>query len=241
MRNRITSHRVGSLLLVCGFLFLTACNYTGRPDNAVERRYTWFSYLAGDDLRESCRSHAPPRYRFVYNAIYSEQVRTYEINSLSDDGGDMIDAEVLSAELSPSFLSNFPNWLRSGAHAVAQLNAVEVSLLQNALEESGFYDKTPIGKVLDSNSFYWAVSACEGNRFHFNAWSHPSPEYANIRFAEILQRFDGTKIALPEPRALSPEEREYRPRPAVAAKVSTGYFRFFAEIRLDGLRAAARP
>lgn len=95
--NRITSHRAGSLLLVCGFLFLTACNYTGRPDNAVERRYTWFSYLAGDDLRESCRSHAPPRYRFVYNAIYSEQVRTYEINSLSDDGGDMIDAEVLSA------------------------------------------------------------------------------------------------------------------------------------------------
>ena len=64
--NRITSHRAGSLLLVCGLLFLTACNYTGRPDNAVERRYTWFSYLAGDDLRESCRSHAPPRYRDEY-------------------------------------------------------------------------------------------------------------------------------------------------------------------------------
>ncbi|MBT3171774.1 MAG: hypothetical protein HN333_10140, partial [Rhodospirillaceae bacterium] len=78
--------------------------------------------------------------------------------------------------------------------------------------------------------------------FHFNAWSHPSPEFANIRFIEVLQRFDGTGVALPEVRELTPEEREFRPRPAVAQNDNReGYLRFFAEIRPDGLRAAAQP
>ena len=31
----------------------------------------------------------------------------------------------------------------------------------------------PVGEILDSHSFYWLVSACEGNRFHFNVWVHP--------------------------------------------------------------------
>jgi len=234
-------YRAGSLLLVCGVIFLSACDYAGRPDSAVERRFTWLSFLAGEDLRESCRNHAPPRYRFVFNAIFSEQVRTYDINGLPNGGGGMIDAEILSAELSPNFLAHFPYWPWSGKRAVAQLNAVEMTLLRSSLEASGFFKRPPVGKILDSHSFYWAVSACEGNRFHFNAWSHPSPEFANIRFAEILQRFDGTKIALPEIRELSAEEREYRPRPAVAQHNNPGYFRFFAEIQQDGLRAAARP
>ncbi len=236
-------HRwIGSLLLLCGVVILSACEYSGRPDNAFERRFTWLSFLAGEDLKESCRNHAPPRYRFVFNAIYSEHVRTYDINGLPDGGGGMIDAEVLSAELNDGFLVHFPFWPWSGKRAVAQLNAVEMNMLRDSLEASGFFASPPVGKILDSHSFYWAVSACEGNRFHFNAWSHPSPEFANIRFIEILQRFDGTGVALPDVRELSPEEREFRPRPAIAFNDNNeGYFRFFAEIRPDGLRASARP
>ena len=102
-------HRwIGSLLLLCGVVILSACEYSGRPDNAFERRFTWLSFLAGEDLKESCRNHAPPRYRFVFNAIYSEHVRTYDINGLPDGGGGMIDAEVLSAELNDGFLVHFP-------------------------------------------------------------------------------------------------------------------------------------
>ncbi len=238
-----SKHRwIGSLLLLCGVVFLGACEYTGRPDNAVERRFSWLSFLAGEDLKESCRNHAPPRYRFVFNAIYSEHVRTYDINGLPDGGGGMIDVEVLSAELDSGFLVHFPFWPWSGKRAVAQLNQVEMNLLRNSLEASGFFKSTPVGKKLDSHSFYWVVSACEGNRFHINAWSHPLPEFDNIRFAEILQRFDATGVAFPDVRELSPEEREFRPRPAVAHNDNgEGYFRFFAEVQQDGLRAAARP
>ena len=228
------------VLLFCAALVLGACEYVERPDNVVERRFTWFSYLAGEDLKESCRSHAPPRYRFVYNAIFSEQVRTYEINGFPDGGGGMIDVEILSSEVSPDFLLHFPNWPWSGKRAVAQLNDVELKMLHTSLEASGFFDSPSLGKVLDSHSFYWLVSACEGNRFHLNAWVHPSPEFDNIRFVKVLQRLDGTKTDLPGARHLAAEETEFRPKPAVAQE-SGGYFRFFAEITPDGLRAAARP
>lgn len=236
------SWRARSLLLIfCAALMLSACDYEGRPDNAVERRFTWFSYLAGEDLKESCRAHAPPRYRFIYNAIYSEQVRTYEINGLPDGGGGMIDVEILSAEVSPDFLLQFPFWPWAGKRAVAELNDVEMKLLRTSLEASGFFDGPPAGKILDSHSFYWLVSACEGNRFRLNAWTHPSPEFANLSFVEILRRLDGTKVPLPEARELSPDEREFRPKPAVAQNVGAGYWRFFTEILPDGLRTAARP
>ena len=104
------------LLMFCAALVLGACEYVERPENAAERRFTWFSYLVGEDLKESCRSHAPPRYRFIYNAIFSEQVRTYEINGLSDGGGGMIDAEILRSEVNLDFLVRFPFWLWSGEH-----------------------------------------------------------------------------------------------------------------------------
>ncbi|MFP6690562.1 MAG: hypothetical protein VCD31_14795 [Alphaproteobacteria bacterium] len=227
------------LLMFCAALVLGACEYVERPENAAERRFTWFSYPAGEDLKESCRSHGPPRYRFIYNAIFSEQVRTYEINGLPDGGGGMIDAEILPSKVSPDFLLHFPNWPWSGKRAVAQLNDVGMNFLRTSLEASGFFDSPPLGKILDSHSFYWLVSACEGNRFHLNAWVHPSPEFANIRFVDVLHRLGGTKVALPKARDLPAEETEFRPRPAVAQ--DGGYFRFFAEIVPDGLRAAAWP
>jgi len=241
MNNSWPGRARNLFILCCTALVLSACEYVERPDNVVERRFTWFSYLAGEDLKESCRTHGPPRYRFIYNAIFSEQVRTYEINGFPDGGGGMIDAEILSSEVSPGFLVRFPFWPWSGKRAVGEINEVEMKLLRTSLDASGFSDSPPVGEILDSHSFYWLVSACEGNRFHFNVWVHPSPEFANIRFAEILQRLDGTQVALPEARDLPAEETEFRPRPAVAQDAGLGYFRFFAEILRDGLRAAAQP
>ena len=66
---------IANLLAVCCVVILGACEYTGRPDNALEKRFTWLSFLAGEDLKESCRNHAPPRYRFVYNAMAASTSR----------------------------------------------------------------------------------------------------------------------------------------------------------------------
>jgi hypothetical protein len=228
-----------SLAFLCCAVLLGACDYAGKPDNAVERRFTWFSYLAGEDVRQSCRSHAPPRYRFVYNGIFTEYIRTYELNGLPGGDGGMLDGEILSAEVAPGFLAHFPYWPWSGKRSVVQVNGTEMKLLRRALEDSGYDHAPPVGTVLDSHSNYWMVSSCEGNRFHFNAWVHPSPAFDDIRFTEILAGLDGLNSAFPPPRPLTPEEAEYRPRPARAQEA--GYFRFFAEVTHDGLRIAARP
>jgi hypothetical protein len=44
------------------------CAYHGpHQDDPVQRRFNWYSYLNGDDIRTACEEDAAPRYRFVYN------------------------------------------------------------------------------------------------------------------------------------------------------------------------------
>ena len=63
---------------------LAACTaYPEQMDLPGVQKLTWFAYLNGDDLRGSCQPGAPERYRFVYNADYNKQLRTYEV---SDEG-----------------------------------------------------------------------------------------------------------------------------------------------------------
>ena len=105
----------------------------------------------------------------------------------------MIDAKILSSEVSLDFLVRFAFWSWSGERAIGEVNEVEMNLLRASLETSGFSDSPLVGEILDSHSFYWLFSACEGKRFHFNVWVYPSPEFANMRFAEIL--LDGQRVA----------------------------------------------
>lgn len=82
-------------------LLAGACTYTGKPaDNPVERRFTYMSYLAADDLRAVCTAGTPERYRFVYNAEYSRQVRLYEVEIEPDGRGAVLEARILAARRS---------------------------------------------------------------------------------------------------------------------------------------------
>jgi hypothetical protein len=60
-----------------------------RPDRNVDqpivRSLNWFSYVASDDIRAACRPGGRDRLRLVYNALWEEQVRTYEL-FLQPDG-----------------------------------------------------------------------------------------------------------------------------------------------------------
>ena len=69
--------------------FGSAAAWAQRPGASVEqpivRSLNWFSYVAGDDIRAACRPGGRNRIRLVYNALWEEQVRTYEI-FLQPDG-----------------------------------------------------------------------------------------------------------------------------------------------------------
>ena len=60
-----------------------------RPDAKVEqpivRTFNWFSYVGADDIRSSCEPDGRSRLRLIYNGVWEEQVRAYEI-FLQPDG-----------------------------------------------------------------------------------------------------------------------------------------------------------
>src|SRR6185295_10649270 len=54
-------------------------------DQPVVRSLNWFAYVAADDIRAACQPGGRNRLRLVYNALWEEQVRTYEV-FLQPDG-----------------------------------------------------------------------------------------------------------------------------------------------------------
>jgi len=72
-------------LLACALLVLAlgaGCTYGGGDiAEPLQRKFQWFSYVGGDDLKAECAPGRAPRYRFVYNATWEQ------INSLRREGG----------------------------------------------------------------------------------------------------------------------------------------------------------
>src|SRR5260370_39356006 len=72
-----------------------------RPDRNVEqpivRTFNWFSYVGGDDIRSACVPGGRNRVRLVYNALWEEQVRVYDV-FLQPDGTAGLDIGVLDSQ-----------------------------------------------------------------------------------------------------------------------------------------------
>src|SRR5471030_2730397 len=66
-----------------------------RIDQPLTRSLNWFAYVGGDDIREACRPGGRNRIRLIYNALWEEQVRTYEF-ILQPDGTAGLTTRVLA-------------------------------------------------------------------------------------------------------------------------------------------------
>jgi hypothetical protein len=77
----------GIALASAAAISLAGCGYTGGVGEPMARKFTWFSYAAGDDIKAACTPDAPARYRLVYNANWNEQVRTYDMRRFVIPGG----------------------------------------------------------------------------------------------------------------------------------------------------------
>ena len=193
--------------LVVG-LALAACAYRGHIDQPVTIKATWYSYLAGDDIRQSCVPNGLARYRLVYNGSYEEQLRSYDVVGL-EDGGARLVARVLGPMRAfavirdPSDLQAPWRWTESET----RLSAAEFAAFKAVLEASGLRRPRDGTADLISTEFYWIVSACEGGEFLFNAWRYGTERYAALRFPEVLLGYDETGIALNPPRPVNPLDR----------------------------------
>ena len=185
-------------LLSLAVVLMAGCAYRGGLEDPVLRSLSWFSYLNGDDLRAGCAAGAPESYRFVYNGLRTEQIRTYEFER--NAAGALLSVWILEPADIRLIPLDDPLAPWRGETAKARLSPDETAALLAALEDSGFYGPPPEGMRLRSYEFYWIVMACSGGRFHFNAYRWPSPRFSGIKFTELLLKHDGTGIAFNPPR-----------------------------------------
>ena len=183
---------------------LAACAYRG-GDDPVALRLSWFDYLNGGDLRGLCVPGAPERYRFVYNAVNTEQVRRYEVMPGAGPGTHLLRVNVTgSPDLSQVMVSR-PGDLAEpwrGTTETVHLRASDMTRLRRATTAGGVSTGAPMGLRLESNGFFWTVAACVGGRFIFNAYRWPSPRFEDAAFPALLIAWDPTGVAVNEPRQI---------------------------------------
>ena len=208
-RNRHLAALVVTLLAAAA---LTACAYRGH-DNALSQRFTWFSYMNGDDIRAACVPGAIDRFRFVYNGVYIQQARTYDIAPRASGDGYLFRARVLgpsdlsNVNIDPQVIIEDPLELLApfaGRKSSLTLSGRDIDVLAGSLTESGLFQPPPSGLYLRSEDFFWVGVACIGGRVVFNAWRWPSQRFDALTFPKLLLTWDETGVAMNPPRNLAP-------------------------------------
>src|SRR5437867_11809582 len=147
-------------------LILVGCRAGGGvPGNPIGLMAQWFSFLDGDDIRDSCRPGSGDHYRLIYNARFQEQIRVYDVTSYGQEA--IFLARAVHPGLNFSSPQGFdPGWQKSQT----RLASAEFAEFRRRLEQSGFYDPTPVGLELFSTDFYWVGMSCEHGQFHYMAY-----------------------------------------------------------------------
>lgn len=179
---------------------LGACTASGPVDNPGARKLTWFSYVSGDDLKARCADDGFDRIRLVYNAIYREHVRTYDIILAAGAAGSSLSARAIeAANLAEGVGLDDPFGPWNGVAGEAPLTAAEALALQRSLRASGLTAPPPVGLRLPGRSFHWTAAACLDGRFHFTAWLYPSDRFAALTFPAVVADLDPVAVPMPSP------------------------------------------
>ena len=176
-------------------------------DNPITRSFYWFRFVAGKDVREACGNGGPDHYRLVYNAIYREQVRAYDLIAQPGGGAAMTmrvfgQAGIVNNIVINDVVDILGPW--RGVKTERTLTAGEFSRLIAALDQSGGL-RFPTRKFeVPSNDFYWTVVACRGGQFTATAFHHPTDGFRSVSFDKPLFALDTSGIAVNPPRKLEP-------------------------------------
>ena len=210
--------------VVLASIALAGCQYAGPPGNPVSRNLSWFDYVGAENLKAACGPSASDRLRFVYNGIYDEQIRSYDVRSLPRRRGAALSAWVRGGgDLTKGI--ELPNLLSpwQGTRVESVVDPQTFANLKTALQGDRFMGFKPVGLRLPSNEFYWVVTACIDGRFHANAWLYPSDRYKSLKFDKILIEQDKTGVEFSG--AVPPARRDEDPtRHETDSNVSDGVF-----------------
>ena len=172
---------------------LAACTYSGGDiGDALQRKATWLSYVAGDDIRSHCEAGSPDRFRVVYNAVWSQQLRMYDLDSLRK----LLITHATRPTDSARFSVRDPLGPWQAGESRVQLDDKAYDALVAAFAGSGMFAPPPVGLDLPSRSYFWSAAYCRGGHYGFTGWAYPSPRFAAITFDKLLFQGDRTGVAV---------------------------------------------
>lgn len=194
-------------VLLIGGLLVSGCTFEGSR-HPVSFKFTYFSYLNGDDIRSQCATGGPDILRFIYNGIYTEQVRTYDVVPNRREIGQFILVSRVSGEAKVSSITadlSQPDLFAPWRPVVSRVNLGPENFqsLKRALTSSGFFAKPKFLGNLSSIQFYWLVSGCINGTFHLRAFVWPENSFREADFPELLSSWDRTGVPINPPRTTS--------------------------------------
>lgn len=170
---------------------LASCTWTGGDiGDPLERKAHWFSFVEGSDIRSTCEPGTPDRFRLVYNAVYDDQLRIYELDSLRRLLVVRAVNQGSTARLSADDLLAPYRAVR----AEAQLDQAGYDRLVESFAKGGMFAPPPVGLELPSHSYYWTAAMCRNGRYGFTAWKYPSAAFAAMGFDAQLFALDTTGV-----------------------------------------------
>jgi len=203
----ITRMLIGAVMLMTPLTVFAQTRLEPKVDSPLTRSFYWFRYVAGTDIRERCTTGGLNHIRLVYNAIWDQQVRAYDM-ALQGASGATLVTRVLAdiGNLSYIEVRDWNGLLDPwrGKRAETRLAAADVTRLIALLDESGGFGPPPAGLELPSNDYWWTVASCRNGQWGFAAYHYPTDKFARVRFAEALFAADKTGVAVSLPKDLPP-------------------------------------
>lgn len=179
---------------IIAVLGLGACTtYQTSPSNPVERSLTWFSFLAGDDIRGACQPGAPDHYRFVYNGIYQLQIRSYELTPTPEGALLEVRARGRSGLLN-RFSIDKPLGPWAQTQGRVQLGNTVAANIVDAYADAIAASPSSAGQLFDSNEYYWIVAACSAGNYTLKGFVDPKVDLNALAFPKQLLAHDTTGV-----------------------------------------------
>jgi len=180
-------------LLAAAALALSSCSGSGVANDPISRAFQWYGTLAADDIRQACAPGSPDHWRFIYNGVYTEQVRTYDVR------GGMVETRVFD-QLNVLDLDFYrTDQFVRGARSANPIGPEDLQRLAATWQADLAVAAKP-GEHLRSDRFYWTTAACRGGQFTFAAFLYPNTGGPSFAFPGELIRFDTTGKVVNRPR-----------------------------------------
>ncbi|MDH5771861.1 MAG: hypothetical protein OEY84_01880 [Rhodospirillaceae bacterium] len=187
---------------IVGAMAISSCAAVpGVDDDPIMRKLSWFSYINGDDMRPNCTAGAGENYRLVYNGIYTEQLRIYQVGGKENNFSvRVINAPDLS-DISVAGGTDLLNPWR-GLKKEKNISSDEIIKLTAAMENDGVFGSPAVGLRISSKGFFWTIAACHEGNFYFTALRWPGEKFENATFPAALLALDESNIKVNQPRTV---------------------------------------